>query len=157
MGLELRDRNYDPYSQKFMSEDSIGFLSGDVNFYRYTYNKPLTFIDPLGLNSTGALIDGVDGGLDLIGAISGSEGAAVGALIGGTIAGLPGSIAGAAIGGQFGPNPSLDPSSSNPNDPRFKPIVPIPREQLPPTVPPLRNPPDRNKNVCTMPQGPQLR
>lgn len=44
-----RARYYDPGAQCFISEDPIGFLSGDVNFYRYNRNDPLNFTDPLGL------------------------------------------------------------------------------------------------------------
>ncbi len=43
-----RARYYDPYSQKFLSEDPIGFASGDINLYRYVFNNPLTFTDPSG-------------------------------------------------------------------------------------------------------------
>ncbi len=34
-----------------MSEDPIGFLSGDINHYRYVFNNPLIFNDPSGLMS----------------------------------------------------------------------------------------------------------
>lgn len=32
-----------------MSEDPIGFKGGDVNFYRYVLNSPITLTDPDGL------------------------------------------------------------------------------------------------------------
>ncbi len=43
-----RTRYYDPYSQKFLSEDPIGFLGGDINLYRYVRNHPLSEADPSG-------------------------------------------------------------------------------------------------------------
>jgi len=33
-----------------LSEDPIGFSSGDSNFYRYVGNRPLIYIDPYGEN-----------------------------------------------------------------------------------------------------------
>jgi len=44
-----RARYYDPGLQRFLSEDPIGFGGGDVNFYAYVANDPLTWTDPLGL------------------------------------------------------------------------------------------------------------
>jgi RHS repeat-associated protein len=44
----VSDRNYDPYSQRFLSEDPISFRGGDVNFYRYVFNNPMRFSDPTG-------------------------------------------------------------------------------------------------------------
>ena len=41
-------RHYDPYSQKFLSEDPIGFSSKDPNLYRYVHNGPLVSKDPSG-------------------------------------------------------------------------------------------------------------
>jgi len=43
-----RARYYDPQIQRFISEDPIGFDSGDFNFYRYVGNSPINFIDPSG-------------------------------------------------------------------------------------------------------------
>ena len=37
-----------------MSEDPIGFQSGDVNFYRYARNNTLRYMDPYGKLSAGA-------------------------------------------------------------------------------------------------------
>jgi hypothetical protein len=42
-----RARYYDPQGGRFMSEDPIDWLGGDVNFYRYASNEPSRFIDPL--------------------------------------------------------------------------------------------------------------
>ena len=41
-------RCYNSDTGRFLSEDPIGFKSGDSNFYRYVENNPLTFIDPYG-------------------------------------------------------------------------------------------------------------
>lgn len=42
-----RARYYDPATGRFLSEDPIGFESGD-NFYAYTENNPTNWIDPSG-------------------------------------------------------------------------------------------------------------
>jgi RHS repeat-associated protein len=44
-----RARYYDPISGRFISEDPIGFYSGEYNFYRYVTNNPVNHIDPFGL------------------------------------------------------------------------------------------------------------
>ncbi len=44
-----RARYYSPELQRFISEDPIGFKSGDVNFYTYIKNQPINWVDPLGL------------------------------------------------------------------------------------------------------------
>ena len=44
-----RARYYNPGSGRFLSEDPIGFKSGDNNEYRYVYNNTLRNIDPSGL------------------------------------------------------------------------------------------------------------
>lgn len=43
-----RARYYDPGVGRFVSEDSIGFASGDVNLSRYVLNNPLQLTDPSG-------------------------------------------------------------------------------------------------------------
>ncbi|MEN8221195.1 MAG: RHS repeat-associated core domain-containing protein, partial [Pseudomonadota bacterium] len=43
-----RARYYDPTSGRFISEDPIGYLGGDFNFYRYVFNSPINLIDPTG-------------------------------------------------------------------------------------------------------------
>jgi RHS repeat-associated protein len=45
-----RARYYHPQLQRFIGEDPIGFLGGDVNLYAYVRNAPVRFIDPLGLD-----------------------------------------------------------------------------------------------------------
>jgi RHS repeat-associated protein len=54
-----RARYYHPQLQRFISEDPIGLAAGDVNFYVYVANKPLGFVDPLGLEVQGTI--GVSG------------------------------------------------------------------------------------------------
>lgn len=48
-----RARAYAPTLQRFLSEDPIGISGGDVNFYAYVGNAPLTTTDPLGLEPGG--------------------------------------------------------------------------------------------------------
>ncbi len=43
-----RSRYYDPTVGRFLSEDTIGFSSGDFNFYRYVENSPVNNVDPGG-------------------------------------------------------------------------------------------------------------
>jgi RHS repeat-associated protein len=43
-----RARYYDPITGRFVSEDPIGFDSGDVNFYAYVGNNPVNANDPSG-------------------------------------------------------------------------------------------------------------
>jgi RHS repeat-associated protein len=44
----LRNRYYDPNSGRFVSEDPIQFWGG-ANFYSYTRDNPVTYLDPFGL------------------------------------------------------------------------------------------------------------
>jgi RHS repeat-associated protein len=49
-GLQYsRARFYDPNLGRFISEDPIGFASGDINLYGYVRNNPFRFSDPYGL------------------------------------------------------------------------------------------------------------
>jgi RHS repeat-associated protein len=45
----MRNRDFDPETGQFTSEDPLGLLGGDFNFRRYVSNEPITSIDPLGL------------------------------------------------------------------------------------------------------------
>jgi len=47
--MYYRARYYHPRLQRFISEDPIGFFSGNTNPYAYVANDPLSNIDPLGL------------------------------------------------------------------------------------------------------------
>ena len=44
-----RARYYQPRFQRFISEDPIGFLGGDMNLYSYVFGDPASLVDPLGL------------------------------------------------------------------------------------------------------------
>jgi RHS repeat-associated protein len=44
-----RARYYHPQLQRFVSEDPLGLVGGDVNLYAYVKNSPTNFADPLGL------------------------------------------------------------------------------------------------------------
>lgn len=46
-----RNRYYAPVRNRFVSEDPLGYLSGDVNFYAYASNTPIGKVDPLGLSA----------------------------------------------------------------------------------------------------------
>ncbi|MGZ3651135.1 MAG: RHS repeat-associated core domain-containing protein [Bdellovibrionota bacterium] len=48
-------RNYDPNTGRLLSQDPIGMLAGDPNYYRYVFNSPLGFIDPMGTSWNGTL------------------------------------------------------------------------------------------------------
>lgn len=50
-GSYICARYYDPTVGRFISEDPMRFFS-DINFYRYVFNSPVNFIDPLGLDCT---------------------------------------------------------------------------------------------------------
>lgn len=43
-----RARYYHPELQRFLSEDPIEFVAGDVNLYSYVWNNPVVFGDPFG-------------------------------------------------------------------------------------------------------------
>jgi len=49
-------RYYDPGTGRYVSEDPIGFHSGDENFYRYSLNNPATLFDPDGNSSVNKVI-----------------------------------------------------------------------------------------------------
>lgn len=44
-----RARYYNSTLQRFISEDPLGFGGGDVNFYSYVRNDPVSLFDPFGL------------------------------------------------------------------------------------------------------------
>ncbi len=58
-----RARYYNAETGRFISEDPIGFNSGDMNAFRYVANNPMTYVDPSGL-------------LGIVGALSGPGSAA---------------------------------------------------------------------------------
>jgi RHS repeat-associated protein len=89
-----RARYYDPSAGRFLSEDPIGFLGGNLNLYPYAINAPVSFRDPSGRLLIGVLVGGVVGGI---------EGAYGAHLQGGSTSdviwsGLIGAAGGAAVG-----------------------------------------------------------
>ena len=48
------NRYYEPGTGRYVMEDPIGYAGGDENIYRYVFNNPTNFVDPLGLWSTSA-------------------------------------------------------------------------------------------------------
>ncbi len=48
-----RHRDYDPKTGRFLQEDPLYFGAGDHNLYRYTWNNPVNWVDPSGLNAAG--------------------------------------------------------------------------------------------------------
>ena len=49
-------RVYDPKTGTYISKDPIGFEAGDTNLYRYVFNSPVNYTDPLGLAGPAALL-----------------------------------------------------------------------------------------------------
>ena len=47
-----RARYYDPAEGRFISKDPIGF-DGGINIYTYTFNNPIRYTDPFGLDTAG--------------------------------------------------------------------------------------------------------
>jgi RHS repeat-associated protein len=45
----MRARYYNPIAQRFISQDPIGLLGGQVNFYAYVGNNAMNWTDPIGL------------------------------------------------------------------------------------------------------------
>lgn len=53
LGLyDYRSRHYDPALGRFISPDSVGFESGDLNLYRYVFNAPHEYTDPFGTTAS---------------------------------------------------------------------------------------------------------
>lgn len=53
----MRNRFYSPVLGRFLSEDPIGLVGGDVSFYRYVTNDPVNWVDPEGLTKNGLNYD----------------------------------------------------------------------------------------------------
>lgn len=60
-----RARYYDSSIGRFIQEDPLGLLAGDINFYAYVANQPLDFTDPLGLK--GGTVGGCPPGFKRVG------------------------------------------------------------------------------------------
>jgi len=67
-----RARYYSPRLQRFISEDPLGFATGDTNLYAYVSNGPFNWSDPLGLDKEGgSWLDALQTALDVAGFIPG--------------------------------------------------------------------------------------
>ena len=75
----FRGRYYHPLLQRFISEDPIGFLGSDINYFAYVWNSPTGFVDPAGFWGFGIVGGGtIAGGLGSLGAAAtGSAGGGV--------------------------------------------------------------------------------
>jgi RHS repeat-associated protein len=108
-----RARYYNLTFGRFISEDPIGFDGGDANLYRYVWNSPTNFFDPLGEVGVVVSVGGaVEGGLVAVGA--GAQGAMG---FGGFVNGNNGSpaVGGFASGGAFAGGPGW--GASAPSEP----------------------------------------
>ncbi|WP_413568876.1 RHS repeat-associated core domain-containing protein [Bdellovibrio sp. HCB117] len=59
--LRFGARDYDPIVGRWTSKDPIGFNGGDTNFYGYTFQDPVNFVDPSGLRPPGQSMMCLDG------------------------------------------------------------------------------------------------
>ncbi len=69
-------RYYTPVDGRFVSQDPLGFTTGDTDLYRYVFNVPLSMTDPTGLKSEVydsfckySIIVGIAGGVSIIGGL----------------------------------------------------------------------------------------
>ncbi|WP_457352721.1 RHS repeat-associated core domain-containing protein [Roseateles sp. P5_D6] len=101
-----RARYYRPDCMRFISEDPIGWASGQVNNYAYVGGNPISYLDPSGLYCMSeeaiGTIGGIAGGV-LSGAINGFQRggfpmAIVTAVTGGAMGGLAGFIGSSTVG-----------------------------------------------------------
>lgn len=53
--VRYQARDYFPEIGKWTSEDPVGFLSGDINFYSYVAGDPINYTDPTGFYKTSKL------------------------------------------------------------------------------------------------------
>ncbi|MGG2100806.1 RHS repeat-associated core domain-containing protein [Stenotrophomonas sp. NRRL B-14846] len=60
-----RARYYSPDMGRFISEDSYGFASGDVNFYAYALGNPISYSDPSGHIAWFALLPLIWAGVEI--------------------------------------------------------------------------------------------
>mgnify|MGYP000938060127 CR=1 FL=1 len=127
-----RARYYQPRVQRFLSEDPIGFLGGDVNLYGYVGQNPVLMTDPSGHTpvigcALGALVGAAAGYVYVVDTTLGKKkpnqaygvltGAALGCVAGlFPLQGLPGVILGGGLGAYTGAATALAQSHGDPNN-----------------------------------------
>jgi RHS repeat-associated protein len=127
-----RARYYQPRLQRFIAEDSIGYLGGDVNFYGYVGQNPILRTDPSGHTpvlgcALGALLGAAGGYVYVVDTTLGKKkpdqlagvltGAALGCVAGlFPLQGLPGVILGGGLGAYVGAATTLAQSHGDPNN-----------------------------------------
>ncbi|MGH9906311.1 MAG: RHS repeat domain-containing protein, partial [Pyrinomonadaceae bacterium] len=89
-----RARYYSPTLQRFISEDPVGLGGGDTNFYTYTANDPINYIDPLGHQMVG-----VTGGISGAGGAGALSAGGTGSVMSGVVYGDQGIRTGGAVSG----------------------------------------------------------
>jgi len=97
--LYMRARHYSAFLGRFLTADPLG-IEADFNTYRYAGNAPLTFIDPLGLESATAKLVGpilLGIGVDIVGGISTGQSSDIPGTILGNLASIPGMPSGGAF------------------------------------------------------------
>ncbi len=125
-----RARYYQPRLQRFLSEDPIGFLGGDVNLYGYVGQNPVLWTDPSGQNPLlilGCLLGAAEGYTYVVDDNPGKKkpnqlagvivGTASGCVLGAVklTAGLPGMLLGGGLGAAGGAATAGASSGGNPN------------------------------------------
>jgi len=88
-----RNRYYSPQTGRFISEDPIGWASGQTNAYAYVGGNPVQFTDPRGTNPLAGVIAGGEAG-----SVLGPAGTIAGGIIGGIIGGI---VVGDIVGPMF--------------------------------------------------------
>jgi RHS repeat-associated protein len=127
-----RARYYQPRLQRFIAEDPIGFLGGDVNLYGYVGQNPVLMTDPSGQTpvlgcALGALLGAAGGYVYVVDTTLGKKkpdqlagvltGAALGCVAGlFPLQGLPGVILGGGLGAYVGAATTLAQSHGDPNN-----------------------------------------
>ena len=133
-----RARFYDPQLGRFIAEDPIRFRGGDVDWYVYVKNRPLSFRDPSGLDWEWA----VAGGSTLTGA-AGTGALGVTAAAAAPVAAVV-VVGGLAIYGAWQLGEAIADAPWNPfTHPRDLPAYPraVPKCDAPPTAIPIPPPP----------------
>ena len=79
-----RARYYDPQDGRFLAEDPLEFIGGDLDLYAYVWDNPTNLVDPSGRWGFGGVVGGSAGaGLGVGAVATGSAGAGAGRTGGG--------------------------------------------------------------------------